>query len=282
MTNTLETTDPFIAEPPRSTVAETMAPQKKFVNIKNYAAIGKTKKSKRSKDPNAPKRPMTAYFLFMGEKRAEVKNANPDFKVGDIAKELGKMWAGIDVAEKGRFEKKAAKLKEVYAKKKAASPKGGKKINLKKITGAASKKKPAKAVKKMSASAKKKVIKTAKETSIGKKMMASSVKRITPKEAGTKKTSVIAGKKYELPAKKAKATLARKKVGDEASGKKASTTSAASKKNHAAPGGFNLNQFMDQKLGPSVAKQVRVIFLTMLVTSALRESPARGAAPWPT
>ena len=259
-----------------------MAPQKKFVNKTNDATSGKTKKSKRSKDPNAPKRPMTAYFLFMGEKRAEVKNSNPDFKVGDIAKELGKMWAGIDVAEKERFEKKAAKLKEVYAKKKAASPKGGKKIDLKKITGAALKKKPEKAVKKMSASAKKKVIKTTKETSIGKKMMASSVKKVTFKEVGARKTSVTAGKKSELAAKKAKATLARKKVDDEASAKKASTTSAASKKNHAAPGGFNLNQFMDQKLGPSVAKQVRIVFLTMSVTSALRESPARGTAPWPT
>ena len=33
---------------------------------------------------------MTAFFIFMGEKCAEVKNANPDFKVGDIAKELSK------------------------------------------------------------------------------------------------------------------------------------------------------------------------------------------------
>ena len=61
------------------------------------------------KDPNAPKRPLSAYFIFMGmfkqdlsnsmkssmnllvsnfsgEKRAEVKAANPDYKIGDIAK----------------------------------------------------------------------------------------------------------------------------------------------------------------------------------------------------
>ena len=36
--------------------------------------------------PTAPKRPMTAYFLFMGEQRAEVKKNNPDFKVGDIVR----------------------------------------------------------------------------------------------------------------------------------------------------------------------------------------------------
>ena len=38
------------------------------------------------KDPNAPKRPLSGYFLFMGDKRAEVREKNPDFKIGDIAK----------------------------------------------------------------------------------------------------------------------------------------------------------------------------------------------------
>ena len=53
---------------------------------KKDAADGKSKKAKKIKDPNAPKRPMTAYFLFMGEKRAEVKKSNPDIKVQDIVK----------------------------------------------------------------------------------------------------------------------------------------------------------------------------------------------------
>ena len=55
---------------------------------KKDAIDGKTKKAKKIKDPNAPKRSMTAYFLFMGEKRAEVKKSNPDpdIKVQDIVK----------------------------------------------------------------------------------------------------------------------------------------------------------------------------------------------------
>ena len=98
-------------------------------------------KGKKIKDPNAPKRPMSAYFLFMGEKRAEVKKNNPDFKVGDIAKvggtgvhvlnlfflylsyffqEIGRMWAEVDSKEKERLDKKAAQLKEAYTKEKAA------------------------------------------------------------------------------------------------------------------------------------------------------------------
>ena len=32
---------------------------------------------KKGKDPNAPKRPMSAYMLFANAKRAEIKAANP-------------------------------------------------------------------------------------------------------------------------------------------------------------------------------------------------------------
>merc|ERR1712112_711451 len=67
------------------------------------------------KDPNAPKRPLSAYFIFMGEKRAEVKAANPDWKIGDIAKEMGKMWQAMDEKEKGPYEKKAEAAKKKYA-----------------------------------------------------------------------------------------------------------------------------------------------------------------------
>ena len=35
-----------------------------------------------TQDPNAPKRPMTAFMLFTAAKRAEVKEEQPDLKVG--------------------------------------------------------------------------------------------------------------------------------------------------------------------------------------------------------
>jgi len=72
------------------------------------------------KDPNAPKRPLSAYFIFMGEKRAEVKAANPDYKIGDIAKEMGKMWQALDEKAKGPYEKKAEAAKKKYAEEMAA------------------------------------------------------------------------------------------------------------------------------------------------------------------
>lgn len=37
----------------------------------------------------------SAFFFFCGEFRAEIKEKNPDYTVGDIAKELGKRWEKV-------------------------------------------------------------------------------------------------------------------------------------------------------------------------------------------
>lgn len=56
---------------------------------------GEGKQRKQKKDPNAPKRALSAFFFFCGEHRAEVKSKNPDYSVGDVAKELGKRWEKV-------------------------------------------------------------------------------------------------------------------------------------------------------------------------------------------
>merc|ERR1711902_81295 len=57
----------------------------------------KVKKPKRKKgqkkDKNAPKRAMSAFFLFAQDERPKVKAANPSASIGDIGKELGARWA---------------------------------------------------------------------------------------------------------------------------------------------------------------------------------------------
>jgi hypothetical protein len=35
-------------------------------------------KPKKTKDPNAPKKPMTSYFLFLADKRNEIKAGLPE------------------------------------------------------------------------------------------------------------------------------------------------------------------------------------------------------------
>ena len=53
------------------------------------AAEGKRSKAKSSKDPLAPKRPLTAFFLFAKAKRAEVSKDSPTLKNKEVTAELG-------------------------------------------------------------------------------------------------------------------------------------------------------------------------------------------------
>merc|ERR1712212_1287441 len=75
----------------------------------------KVKKPKRKKgqkkDKNAPKRAMSAFFLFAQDERPKVKAANPSASIGDIGKELGARWAKCPAGAKAGYEKKAAALK---------------------------------------------------------------------------------------------------------------------------------------------------------------------------
>lgn len=72
------------------------------------------KKGKRpKKDPAAPKRPLSAYFLFCGEARGQVKAEMPELSTTEISKELGKRWEAC--TERTRFEQLAVKDKERYA-----------------------------------------------------------------------------------------------------------------------------------------------------------------------
>ena len=152
------------------------------------------------------------------------------------------------------------------AKKATTKAEGAKKIGLKKTTGAASKKRPAKASKKMPAPAKKTPASIRASSKAGSGILKKTGQKKTASalKKSTSKASIVAAKKRELAAKKAKATEAQKKLGAGASSRKTSTTGAASK-NPAAPSGFNLNEFMDQKLGPSATKQVMVTILIITI-----------------
>ena len=71
---------------------------------------------KKFKDPNAPKRPPSAFFLFCSEYRPKIKGEHPGLSICDIAKKLGEMWNNTASDDKQPCEKKAAKLKEKYEK----------------------------------------------------------------------------------------------------------------------------------------------------------------------
>ncbi|KPJ00974.1 High mobility group protein DSP1 [Papilio xuthus] len=62
------------------------------------------RKRHQPKDPNAPKRSLSAFFWFCNEERSKVKAKYPDYTMGDIAKELGRRWAAADPDTKGKYD----------------------------------------------------------------------------------------------------------------------------------------------------------------------------------
>ncbi|XP_066437874.1 high mobility group protein B3 [Eleutherodactylus coqui] len=73
-------------------------------------------KGSKKKDPNAPKRPPSGFFLFCSEFRPKIKSTSPGISIGDVAKKLGEMWNNLSDSEKQPYNNKAGKLKEKYEK----------------------------------------------------------------------------------------------------------------------------------------------------------------------
>ncbi|KAJ2381516.1 Non-histone chromosomal protein 6 [Coemansia sp. RSA 2559] len=79
-----------------------------------------TKRDKRAKkDPNAPKRALSAYMFFSQANRATVREQNPDVSFGAIGKLLGEKWKKLNDNDKKPYLKQAEDDKTRYAKEKA-------------------------------------------------------------------------------------------------------------------------------------------------------------------
>ncbi|GLT94528.1 hypothetical protein SLE2022_122650 [Rubroshorea leprosula] len=88
------------------------------VNKKGAATTKAPKKSgKAAKDPNKPKRPASAFFVFMEEFREQYKKEHPKNKsVAAVGKAGGDKWKSLSEAEKGPYVAKAEKRKVEYEK----------------------------------------------------------------------------------------------------------------------------------------------------------------------
>ena len=77
-----------------------------------------TKKDKKAKkDPNKPKRPPSAFFVFLEDFRKTFKAENPNVKaVSAVGKAGGEKWKSLTKPEKAPYEAKAAKRKVEYEK----------------------------------------------------------------------------------------------------------------------------------------------------------------------
>ncbi|KAI1714480.1 HMG (high mobility group) box domain-containing protein [Ditylenchus destructor] len=76
----------------------------------------RTKKAKKAKDPNAPKRGMSAYMLWLKDSRARI--TKPGMSVTDVSKAAGVEWNALK--DKSKWEKAAAEDKKRYEKESAA------------------------------------------------------------------------------------------------------------------------------------------------------------------
>ena len=69
---------------------------------------------KRRRDPNAPKRALSAFMIYSKERRPEITSANPHIAFGDIARTIGEEWRSMNAREKKRYEDASNKDKQRY------------------------------------------------------------------------------------------------------------------------------------------------------------------------
>ncbi|QKX56815.1 uncharacterized protein TRUGW13939_03922 [Talaromyces rugulosus] len=80
----------------------------------------KPRTEKRKKDPNAPKRGLSAYMFFANENRERVREENPGIAFGPLGRKLGEIWKSMDETDRKPYEEKAVADKKRYEEQKAS------------------------------------------------------------------------------------------------------------------------------------------------------------------
>jgi hypothetical protein len=88
------------------------------IEKRNYVPPpGMSLTSKRKRDPDAPKRPMSAYLSYANKIRGKVKSENADCSNGEISKILSKMWKGISDDDRKEYKHSEQMLWDIYREK---------------------------------------------------------------------------------------------------------------------------------------------------------------------
>ncbi|NXG54597.1 SSRP1 protein, partial [Hemiprocne comata] len=75
-------------------------PAKKAKVVKDRKPRKKQPESKKGKDPNAPKRPMSAYMLWLNASRERIKSDHPGISITDLSKKAGELWKAMSKEKK--------------------------------------------------------------------------------------------------------------------------------------------------------------------------------------
>ncbi|KAG7129931.1 Non-histone chromosomal protein 6 like [Verticillium longisporum] len=114
----------LVALTPTTTTLSTFAkPILRTIKMPKAAAkrgAGEKKAKRAKKDPNAPKRGLSAYMFFANEQRENVREENPGISFGQVGKLLGERWKALNEKQRGPYEAKAVADKKRYEDEKAA------------------------------------------------------------------------------------------------------------------------------------------------------------------
>ncbi|KAL8591541.1 hypothetical protein ACOMHN_055508 [Nucella lapillus] len=87
--------------------------EKKSKSAKTVPEGGKRKrKTKRAKDPNAPKRAQSAFFLWLSDNREGIKKDHPGIAITEVTKIAGERWK--ELKDKSEWEERAREAKTEY------------------------------------------------------------------------------------------------------------------------------------------------------------------------
>ncbi len=89
---------------------------KKKKKKQQKVSVPSPKKKKKTKDPNAPKRPMTTYMFYNQDVRSKLKDENPDLSFGDLGKLIGQKYKQLTAEEKQKYTDQAEEAKAAYDK----------------------------------------------------------------------------------------------------------------------------------------------------------------------
>jgi len=70
--------------------------------------------------PTPPKRPLSAYFIFMAENREKVRSKHPDKPQAALTKIMAETYRKLNDKERAQYDDKAKKMKAEYEKEFAA------------------------------------------------------------------------------------------------------------------------------------------------------------------
>lgn len=71
---------------------------------------------KKGKDPNPPKRSMTAYTLWLNASWEKIKSDHPSISIMDLSKKAGEIWKGMSKENKKEWDCKVEDARREYEK----------------------------------------------------------------------------------------------------------------------------------------------------------------------